>query len=494
MILPKIRSAASTLLRKFRSITERQWKISGLVFLALMAAGPIWFLIYDLLGRKAWKDYEAAERARGTKLNIVDFAELNIPDEENFAALPIFKNPLNLQQRLPDFPRGRPRQLATPEIGQPFQPEAWQKYFAKAGWIDTPSEDVAGDLRLALIRYEDALNELTTGLNRRRCSFNTPWAPNPFQTPHPCRELISRATLVAGLRAHVSLSGGDSAAALRDLDLIVGIYERLTSQDCRTPSSFDFQIRLASYEPSIVYEGLSRHAWKAAQLRQIIALLELSDPLSDLAYRIEIRRAMANGAFEWVLTGNVPGANEPIPLDPAKWFQDVNALRKFPGILRRNQLVLNRYFATLRNRIDLDLRTISGPLSKGIGVRMEGSGPYYSISRQLVIWRSEIDRHLTSAARFRLASTACALELYYQKHSVYPRDLADLVPEFLPAIPHEPTSMESLVYYPTDDGRYRLYSRGADGEDYDGRTGWGSIDYQRDYNPIDVPWTAPPAR
>jgi len=487
VIPPVIRKVISFVIRKFRSVSERQWKIAGITFLALMAAGPIWFLVYDLLGRKAWRDYEASERTRGVKLYLTDFIEPTVPDEDNFAALPIFQNTLNIQQRLPDFPRGKSGEIAAPEIGLQFEAEIWRTYFAKAGWIDTPSKDIAGDLRLALVRYDDALNELADGLRRPHCSFPIAWAPNPYQTPYPYRLVVAQAISVAGLRGQVSALGGDGSAALRDLRLIAGIRQRLATKEVHLPSSA--RSRLAQYETAIIYEGLSRHAWSAEQLRQIIELLKTSDPLKNLAYEFEIRRAMANGACEWVLTGNIPTANDRLSYHPVTWFDNAKVLRTFPGIVRRNQLVANRHYAMLRGRIDLDSGTFQG----GNETRLKVKSNYYRIALSLT-WGSDIRRCLTLAARSRLASTACALELYYGQHSAYPESLAHLVPRYLPAIPHEPTSKDSLIYYPTDDCRYCLYSRGMDGMDDGGKVDRKNFRYERDRALRDIPWTAPPPR
>lgn len=480
MIPPAISKAASALIRKFRTLTARQWKIAGLIFLALMAAGPIWFIIYDIMGRKAWKDYEAAERARGVRLSLSDFAEPKVPDEQNFAALPIFTS--KIQQRLPTFPRGYPGKIAQPEFGLQFQAGAWRTYFAKAGWIDTPSQDVASDLRLALVRYDDALIELTNGLQRPHCILPALYGPASYYVPYPYRSVIKSSIAVAGLRAHVSLLGGDSAAALRDLHLITGIRQRFATKELLSSLARD---KVSEYEPAIIYEGLSRHAWNAEQLREIVELVQKNDPLKDLAYKIELKRALANHVCEGILTGNL-WANAHISYHPETWIRSTKVLQKLPGIVRRNQLVANRHLAMLRDHVDLD----AGIFRDGEGEeRVNLDIRYYWIADSVVDLMRDTQVYLSSAAKLRLASTACALELYHLQHNAYPQSLVELVPDYLPAAPNEPTSQDSLIYYPTDDGRYRLYSRGADGEDDGGRIyRYGN---RADY---DLPWVAPVPR
>jgi hypothetical protein len=65
----------------------------------------------------------------------------------------------------------------------------------------------------------------------------------------------------------------------------------------------------------------------------------------------------------------------------------------------------------------------------------------------------------------QLMVTAIALQRYKLAYGNYPPDLAAVVPQFLPALPHDPVDGKPLRYRPNSDGTFLLYSVGDDGED-----------------------------
>lgn len=479
-------------IRKFRSISVRQWQCVGVAFIMFMAAGPVGFLIFDFRGRRAWEDYEASERARGAKLTLADFAESPVPDEDNFGALPIFRNTLTVNQRLPELPRADNPSLAIPEFGIQFQAEEWRTLFARAGWIDTPSEDVSSDLRLALLRFDGALRELAEGLKRPYCSFSITWNANPYRTPFPHLPIIRRAAYIATLRASASLLGGNASSALEDLRLLVGVRDKLTS-DLTTGSAVTCNM-IARLESAILYEGLSQHAWNTEQLKEIGCLLESRDPLRHLARGLETERAVVNGVFDWAVAGNLPATYTLPSLDPDTWFDNVRFLRLFSGIARRNQLVANRYFVNLHSKTDLG----SGTFFETGGNRLSMRAPYYVTATVLTSGNEQfIEDCLITTARFRLGAAACALELYRMQYAAYPENLGRLIPSYLSSVPHEPASADPVIYYPTDDGMYQLYSRSLNGEDDGGSLPRGKakkpdLTYYRLRNLRDLSWAAPP--
>lgn len=64
-------------------------------------------------------------------------------------------------------------------------------------------------------------------------------------------------------------------------------------------------------------------------------------------------------------------------------------------------------------------------------------------------------------------ATQIALELYRRKHSELPKELNDLVPDFLPTLPLDPFAGDSLIYRISDDSLI-VYSVGEDLIDDDG--------------------------
>jgi hypothetical protein len=71
---------------------------------------------------------------------------------------------------------------------------------------------------------------------------------------------------------------------------------------------------------------------------------------------------------------------------------------------------------------------------------------------------------LRGHASLRCAQVAVAAERYHRKHGNWPQSLADLVPQFLPAVPLDPFDGKPLRYRRTDQGAV-VYSVGEDGGD-----------------------------
>jgi len=69
----------------------------------------------------------------------------------------------------------------------------------------------------------------------------------------------------------------------------------------------------------------------------------------------------------------------------------------------------------------------------------------------------------------QLMITAIALERYRGKHGSYPQNLAELVPEFLKAVPADFMDGQPLHYRLADDGHFLLYSVGLDCVDDGGK-------------------------
>ena len=69
------------------------------------------------------------------------------------------------------------------------------------------------------------------------------------------------------------------------------------------------------------------------------------------------------------------------------------------------------------------------------------------------------------------ALVACALERYQLAHDAYPQALADLVPGFLPKLPHEVMNDETFKYRRSANDKFLLYSVGWNKADDGGTPG-----------------------
>jgi hypothetical protein len=165
-----------------------------------------------------WQHYCTEARARGVKLTLAEFAPPEIPDAENFAALPMFRAIFNGGVQ-------RPMELPTtngkrPEFGNAVKREridwtAWQTFFKDAGYIAETTDSPPRDVLRGLEHYAPQLKEWSEWPNRPRCQFELE-LDKGFAMPLPHLSPFTDAAKLFALRMRAHLVLGDSAAACAD--------------------------------------------------------------------------------------------------------------------------------------------------------------------------------------------------------------------------------------------------------------------------------------
>jgi len=100
----------------------------------------------------------------------------------------------------------------------------------------------------------------------------------------------------------------------------------------------------------------------------------------------------------------------------------------------------------------------------------EPTGNY--VSRNLLTFGAQSTTQVTVSSGITqkaFLATELALRAYRLDHGAYPGDLSDLVPDYLGAVPQDPSAADAPLRYQIDGDRYILYSIGPDGVD-DGGT------------------------
>jgi hypothetical protein len=94
---------------------------------------------------------------------------------------------------------------------------------------------------------------------------------------------------------------------------------------------------------------------------------------------------------------------------------------------------------------------------------------HYYLSKLLVTaLSSAVTKEVTSIAYLRTSIAAIAIERFRLAHGQLPKNLNELVPQFLSAVPNDPFDGQPLRYHLLDKG-YVIYSIGSDGHDDGGR-------------------------
>src|SRR5436305_566332 len=119
--------------------------LTAAIMIVVLSAGL--FFCFEWLVERRWQQYAAEARARGVKMLLTDFARSKIPDDQNFAALPMMRaaltsggNPFALPARPKLWALATPAALAPPPVGDAVRGEKidwaeWRKYFQEVGFL-----------------------------------------------------------------------------------------------------------------------------------------------------------------------------------------------------------------------------------------------------------------------------------------------------------------------------------------------------------------------
>lgn len=418
-------------------------------------------------GDAAWKEYREAALRRGVKLDLADFNPPDVPEAENFAAIPLFQEA---------FERAADGQSAKEAFAMPSEFKdaiakrekvltltEWRDLFLKVGLLDQASDDPVRDVKRALEHHEPALAQLRAASDRPHTRFPNDWTQWP-ETPNPQFAILQETTYFLGLRMRVNLAAGDGAAAYADWQLS----RRLARTLEREPTLISGLVRNALRDLPIasVKEGLEAHQWKEAELRSLAADLDAirARTVDDYLFAIESERAASNTLYEKVLDRSESSRVA------AAIFPSFNQ-RMFPsGWVRRSQVRVNELCDLLPTRIDRKTgRVADSSLSEEIE-RERDQASYLQRYRCLLahiampIFASAEDAFLRSQVYVDQGRVGCALELHRMAHGSFPAALGELVPALLPAVPIDPWDGQPLRYERTETG-YRLWAIGKDRKD-----------------------------
>ncbi len=132
-----------------------------------------------------WQRYAAEARARGVKLTLTEFAPPEIPDAENFAALPMFRaifaGGVQRPMELPQVNGKRPG-FGDAVKGERIDWKAWQTYCKDAGWITETTDSPPRDVLRGLEHYAPQFGG--NGRSARERTLNWIWGRG---SRWPCR-------------------------------------------------------------------------------------------------------------------------------------------------------------------------------------------------------------------------------------------------------------------------------------------------------------------
>jgi hypothetical protein len=437
-------------------------RILLLVVVAAATAIAIFYAWTDWAGARHWKAVEAELRAKGEPLTIDELVPKPIPDEMNFAAVPIFAE---VQKELD---RNKWRISQIPRINGASQGSSPLVNAARSmdPKFNGSQQDAAHLILARMETWKPLLDEVREAAQRPGTDWKFDYTdPLHMRVAYGPALLDICKVLVCDAEAHLEL--GDSTAALADFDLILNLSERAATP----PILIGHLIRrsLIMVDTGVVKFGIERHAWTEPQLEMIqhaLGHIALKPELIE-AYRFEraafndIISKYSREAFASLVATAGSDAHEQLMAPPILW-----ALRP-SGWTNEDQCAFSEGMQSLIQNVAApipDSRLKSNRAAGGIQTMLRIlRTPFTALG--LPSTASSLNGTVYTQTFVDEARTACAIERYRLAHGTLPPDLNALCPEFLSAVPLDPMSGQSLHYKPGPGDSYILYSVGWNQKD-----------------------------
>ena len=508
------------------------WLFSGRI-VRRMLVGLAWLvtiivLFYaeeDWRGSHEWNLYRRQLEAGGAQLDLAAFTPKPVPEEQNFAAIPLieswFTQRTNFDNKWADN-----YSLASSMVGSETNPnppapagnsyQAGERYFLdlvawkmafdaiqsgransyqelRSGKLDSASRSAAAQAVLSgLMSSETELAPLRAASDRPYARYPVVYdLDNPWGILLPHLGNIKRNAQRLQLRACTELAAGRTDDAFADVKLMLYLADSVKDE----PFLISYLVRLACVHLAIqpVWEGLAEHAWSDAQLQQLQAYFEQYDFFPQMEWSLASERAAAILTADLLTRGKYhlnDLADDPSHtgsslanlfgrMAPRGWY-DLEKL----SYCRLLQMQLNGAFDAEKKQVFP--RRIEAN-TNALDQAFAGRGPVTTICTRhqllAVIMLPALHNVPRRAAAAQIAvdeaAIACALERYRLSNGQYPENLDALLPNFISSLPNDVISGGPYKYHRTHDGQFVLYSVGWNETDDGGVPGNTLFDDQK---------------
>ena len=438
-------------------------------------------------GARAWAAYRADAEKRGVRLWLSDFVPPPVPDAENFAANPIIQEIFAASDANAEVPNpfAWPTDHRSIATSLPNRDKGEHMDFAKvrdalreAKLLAQPTDNPALDVLSALASYEPALQQFRDAARRPRSRFPVKWEDG-FMARIPHLTTMQSASRLIMLRMSAHLALRENAAALGDWRDGLGLYRALE----REPVLISGLVRIAILRGLVntVSEGVGTRQWAEPELRAISADLASLNLLADLRFAIASERGGMNAYLDAFTARNpvertrelqVVGAAGPGSSSPLA----IGGLLYPNGWVRQSQVKMNQIYDRDLGRVDVEKGVfLPGPSGDDELFALKQGN---IVTKLTYIYAAILMPALNSLENIYAAAhttntqtrTACALELFRRVRGAFPERLDELVPDFLDAIPRDVMDGAPLRYRRTADGKFELWSIGANRKDDDAKS------------------------
>ncbi len=487
----------SSLLR--RGLLSLAW---GVTAIALLCAISAWH------ARRAWNAYRTAYEAHVASLDIKSYIPKEIPDAENFAAIPMVRawfettnidwsRPFGQDHYSQVVPASGVSLLCERGGDQPHFCDlvAWRDAFAAAdqapgpatnrvlsGRFDARSRAEAAPAVLKAVQDDDAVwDQLRQASTRPEARYPIDYnAEDPWSIRLPHLAKIKGCCTRLELKACAELALNQTTNALADIKLALYLADTLKDE----PILISWLVRVVGIQAAIgpVWEGLAEHRWSDSQLQELQSCFAHYDFASGLETCLHVERAAGVLTVDLIGRGDLPELSV-----VAESARPATLIARFapPGWRDREKLQYCRLFDLLfQGAWDFKARRFSPSqvVSNSVALRAAISGGFQTILHHRQIARMLLPalgrppfKAATAQTATDQAAIACALERYRLAGGQFPAELRDLCPNYLAALPNDVVTGVPYEYHLTSDGQFTLSSVGGDDKNAGGTSDKGLL-------------------
>ena len=478
----------------------------------------------DFRGRHAWKRYRQQAHARGEELDWKALIPKPVPDDQNFAAIPLVKSWfVRSTNTFRSNQKGDYYLQAVDHVVAPAGHSVGTRRFIDlVAWshaLDVVrAGKMTGDQKFSSDKFDlasraeaapsvlDALKTNEAEFAELRIASRRPYSRYPvnYDVADPGAILLRHLGRLRGycgrleLKACAELALGRSEEALDDIKLSFSVADSAKGE----PDLISYLVRIACLQMATqpIWEGLAEYAWSDAQLRELETHLQEYDFVADLKPTLDAERAWGIGIIDYVKSaakvGTLSDSGNEDPslmllarIGPSGWFD-------------QEQASYTRLFASeMYGTFDPAARRVFPSQAKSseqvFDCEFHGHNPFdvIFVRHQLLseMLLPALPRVVGKAATGQVAADqamlACGLERYRLANGRFPDALDALVPRFISQLPHDVINGEPYRYRLSKDGQFVLYSVGWNEKDDGGVPGKTLFDLKEG----DWVWQYPPA-
>ncbi len=488
--------------------SRRAWRFYAWLVAGIISVLVLFYAEESWRGKRTWAALQREASARGESLELSSVAPPPVSDAENFALAPGVAGVLGYAARgsgegqalsdtdseILSFNQGRHTQRPTANwaLQQATDLAAWQTFFRRHPLTDSAPTDKtvdrpafpvatepqtpAADVLLALSRYDSALAVLRAASQRPKVRYPIAYEDGLFalqQLNHHFVETLAATVRILCLRAVAELVLDRNDAALQDTLLALRLAESLRQE----PYNQLHHARAAMLQLCLqpVWEGLTLHRWKEAQLITLQQHFAKMDLLDEFRLRVRGETLVTMNLadqLQALFEGRRSAWMHGLGADFEEWFWIWVARVAYPrGWLYQDKAWIYRFY---EQRSDV-LKALDPANSQQWRAELRRATDPFLL--MLVVPRlSEVFHQATPSALYlqtacQEASVACALERYRLAQGQYPDSLDALVPAWLKQVPADLLDQQGspLRYRREADGGFVLYSIGLNRLDDHGK-------------------------